>query len=343
MDSHIIEASASLKAALSKLNDLSGGVMTLIALDREGRVVGTITDGDIRRALLRGLPLDAEVAQAMKRDFSFLAEGETDVRALRAMRRKGLRLIPVLDADRRLVRLIDTAQTRTVLPVTAILMAGGKGERLRPLTLSTPKPLLKVGEKAIIDYNIDALRRVGVEKIYVTVNYLGEKLEKHFEGTGVECVREPRFLGTIGSARFVPLPVEGSTIVMNSDLLTTVSFEDLYLRHIEDDADVTIAAIPYNLSVPYAILTTEGRRVTGIEEKPSFSYFANAGIYIFRNSLLLSLPDDVRTDAPDFIEQIIASGGRVNYMPVNGTWIDIGSPSDYQHACRLMEHVSSLR
>lgn len=343
MDSHIIDASATLVDALEKINRLSGGVMTLLVTDREGRAVGTLTDGDIRRAILRGLQLDSAVAEAMKRDFSFLPDGPVDVKALRAMRERGIRLVPVLDTEGRPVRLVDTDSTRTLLPVSAILMAGGKGERLRPLTLTTPKPLLKVADKAIIDYNIEALRRVGVDRIFVTVNYLADQLESHFDGSGVICIREPRFLGTIGAARFVPLPEDGHTIVMNSDLLTTVSFEDLYLRHIEENADVTIAATPYNLSVPYAILTTEGARVTGIEEKPSFSYFANAGIYIFRNSLLLNLPDDTRTDAPDLIGSVIASGGRVTFMPINGTWIDIGSPSDYQQACRLMDHVSSLR
>ena len=343
MHSHLITSDSTLFDALRRLNDLSGKVMTLIVTDADGRVTGTLTDGDIRRSLLRGVSLTDSVTDAMFRRFSFLRADDTDVRALRALRRRGLRLIPVLDADGRLVRLINTDETSTLLPVSAILMAGGKGERLRPLTLSSPKPLLRVGEKAIIDYNIEALRRAGVENIYVTVNYLADQLIAHFADTGVSCIREPRFLGTIGAARLAPLPAEGHTIVMNSDLLTSVSFEDLYLRHVDQDNDITIATTPYNLSVPYAVLATDGSRVTAIEEKPSLSFQANAGIYIFRNSLLLSLPADTRTDAPDLIEQVISAGGRVGFMPIAGTWIDIGSHDDFRHACRLMEHVSSLR
>ena len=129
---------------------------------------------------------------------------------------------------------------------------------------------------------------------------------------------------------------------MNSDLLTTISLEDMWLRHVAENADITIAAIPYNLSVPYAILTTDGLSVTGLEEKPSYSYYANAGIYIIANRLLDALPRDRRTDATDLIGQAIADGLRVTYYPISGTWIDIGSPADYRHACELMQHHRSM-
>lgn len=340
---HIIEEGASMIDALARLNSLSGQVMTLLVTDNSGVMKGTLTDGDIRRALLRGVALDAPVAEAMHKEFRFLRDDCVDVSMLREMRRLGLRLIPLLDACGRITRLIDTQLTRTVLPVSAILMAGGKGERLRPMTLTTPKPLLKVGEKAIIDYNIEALAGVGVKNVWVTTNYLAEQLEEHFAtpvgGIEVRCVRETVPMGTIGSASLVPLAAEGDTIVMNSDLLTTISFEDMYLRHKEEKADVTIAAVPYNVSVPYAILDTDGSKVLSLEEKPSYSYYANAGIYIFSNSLLATLDREERTDATDLIERAIAEGRRVTYFPINGTWIDVGSPTDFAHAQELMRHV----
>ena len=343
MDRHLINEDASLLDALARLNALSGQVMTLLVIDGDGVMRGTLTDGDVRRALLRGVALDSPVTDAVHSEFRFLREGEPEVGALREIRKQGIRLIPVLDADGKVKRIIDTRVTRTILPVSAILMAGGKGERLRPMTLTTPKPLLKVGEKAIIDYNIEALAGVGVEDVSVTVNYLAEQLESHFStpvaGVKVKCVRETKPLGTIGSAALVELPEEGATIVMNSDLLTTISFEDMYLRHTEEGADVTIAAVPYNVSVPYAILETEGSSVKSLEEKPSYSYYANAGIYIFSNRLLRSLPSDERTDATDLIENAIAAGKRVTYFPINGTWIDIGSPADFRHAQELMRHI----
>lgn len=340
MNRHIINEHATLVEALERLNALSGEVMTLLVTTDDGRMTGTLTDGDSRRALLAGVALDEPVTRAMHRDFKRLDASGIDVGALREMREKGIRLIPVLDADGRIARILDTRVTRTVLPLTAILMAGGKGERLRPLTLDTPKPLLKVGDKAIIDYNIEALAAVGITDISVTVNYLAPQLVEHFShpvaGVDVKCVAEPSAMGTIGSASLIPHPEGGDTVVMNSDLLTTVSFEEMYMRHVAEKADITIAAIPYNVSVPYAILSTDGARVTALEEKPTYAHYANAGIYIISNELLDSIPAQGRTDATDLIEKAIADGRRVVYFPIDGTWIDIGSPADYRHACELI-------
>ncbi len=343
MKRHIIQQSASVTDALGKINSLSGEAMTLLVTDSEGRMTGTLTDGDIRRSILRGTPLTAPVADAMRRDFRFITEGSDAVATIRELRSLNIRLIPVLDNEGRITRMIDTQVTSSLLPVSAILMAGGKGERLRPLTIDTPKPLLPVGGRPIIDHNVTALAMAGVTDISVTVNYLAEKIESHFStpvaGVSVKCVREPSPLGTIGSAALCEIPEEGNTIVMNSDLLTTVSFEEMYLRHLSEKADITIAAIPYNISVPYAILTTDGAEVRSLEEKPSYSYYANAGIYIISNRLLRELPADERTDATDLIESTIDKGGKVTFFPISGTWIDIGSPADYAHACRLMETI----
>ena len=343
MEKHLISLDAPLVDAVRALNSLSGKAMTLFAIDGEGRAAGSLTDGDVRRAILGGLGLDGEVSRAVNRDFKRLRSDSIDLELLRAFRQAGVRLVPVLDGEGHIVEIIDTARTRTRLPLRAVLMAGGKGERLRPLTLTTPKPLLEIGGKAIIDYNIEALARCGITDISVTVNYMAEKLEEHFSeergGVRVKCVREDRPLGTIGSASLIEFPEEGDTLVMNSDLLTTVSFDgSLYLHHRNAGADITIAAVPYNVSVPYAILTTDGCRVTSLEEKPSYAYYANAGIYIISNRLLRGLPKEQRTDATDLIEEAIASGLHVSYFPISGTWIDIGSPTDFAHARELMRH-----
>lgn len=341
-DKHIIPSSDSILSALGRLNELSGGVMTLFVVNADDVMVGTLTDGDIRRGFLAGaLPSDP-VGSVMHSDFKALSGSEIDVALLRDYRNAGIRLIPWLDARGHILEIIDTSRNRNRLPLKAILMAGGKGERLRPLTLTTPKPLLKVGGKAIIDYNIEALARSGISDISVTVNYLADKLEDHFRrpvgGVQVKCVREDRFLGTIGSASLVDIPERGDTLVMNSDLLTSVSFEEMYLRHRDENADITIAAIPYNVSVPYAILSTDGVAVRGLEEKPSYSYYANAGVYIISNRLLRRLSSEQRTDATDLIEQAILDDARVVYYPISGIWIDIGSPADFRHACELMDH-----
>ncbi len=342
MQRHFILESAPVLDALRRLNDLSGEVMTLIATDSDGRPLGTVTDGDIRRAFIRGARPDSPVSEAMNRAFTSLSRPD-DVEAIRRARSKGLRLLPVTGPDGRVERLLDLTKQDTVLPLSAILMAGGKGERLRPLTLKTPKPLLEIDGCPIIDYNIRNLARAGITDVSVTTRYLAEQIEEHFAepvcGIKVKCVREELPLGTIGSAGLVKRESAFSdTLVMNSDLLTNVSLEEMYLRHAREKADVTIAAIPYTVSVPYAILSTDGASVTALSEKPTYSHFANAGIYIFSNRLLDSLPTDSRTDATDLIERAIAEGLKVVHFPLNGTWIDIGSPADFRHAEELMRH-----
>ncbi|MCM1450706.1 MAG: nucleotidyltransferase family protein [Clostridium sp.] len=350
MEKHIISANAPMREALRMLNNLSGQAMTLFAVDENGVMKGTVTGGDLRRAFLSGAGVDTPVGMAMHKNFKYLSQGACDVRGIRRCRNAGIRLIPCLDNEGHIISVLDLSKCRTCLPVSAIVMAGGKGERLRPLTAHTPKPLLEVGGKPIIDYNIDALLACGVNHIYITVNYLAQSIEKHVaaksEWSGkVECLREDKPLGTIGAASLAPLPDDGYTIVTNSDVLTTISYEDMFLHHLDHEADITIAAIPYQVSVPYAILSidpADQSRVAGLEEKPSYSYFANAGIYIFPNSMLKGLPRDKRADATDLIEMAISQGKKVTYYPINGTWIDIGTPMDFKHASELMKSVTAF-
>ena len=343
IDRHIIAEHVTLLQAMERINTLPGGKMTLLLIDASGVLVGTLTDGDILRALLAGKGIDAPVASAMYRHCRALIENDIRPDRLREIRHEGITLVPVVDAQGHPVGIIDTRVTQTVLPVKAVLMAGGRGERLRPLTLTTPKPLLEVGGRPIIDYNIRALARAGVTDVTVTVNYLADQIEAHFadvvEGLQVKTVREPQFMGTIGSVVLTDAASDpdGVTLVMNSDLLTDISLEDMYLRHEETCADITIAAIPYVVSVPYAVMETDGDRVRAIVEKPSMSYHANAGIYMISNRLLAQLPLTGRTDATDLIESALRDKLNVSWFPINGTWIDIGSPADYRHACEMMQ------
>ncbi len=347
---HTIASDATLLEALRRLNSLPGSVMTLFVVDADERIVGSITDGDIRRALISGVSLEAPVVTACHRNFRSVKAGAIDPEIIGDCRNKGIRLIPVIDDQCRAVSFIDLTRQRTVLPLRAVLMAGGRGERLRPMTLSTPKPLLKIEGKAIIDYNVEALAACGIHEIVVTTRYLAEQIHNHFAepvaGVKVRCVTEDKPLGTIGAVADIWEATDrGCTLVMNSDLLTTISFEEMYLRHCSTDADVTIAVIPYQVSVPYAILTLDENRpdaVAAIEEKPSYSYYANAGIYIFSNSLLSTLVSGEHCDATDLIERAIAEGRKVTYYPIKGTWIDVGSPVDFNQAAELMRHHNSM-
>ena len=254
-----------------------------------------------------------------------------------------MKLVPVLDKDMHIVDVINLEKYTTRLPIDAVLMAGGKGERLRPLTEKTPKPLLHVGGKAIIDRNIDRLIANGVKHITVTVNYLGEQLEEHFSElrgeVKIQTVREPKYLGTIGSIKFVKELYNDTVLVMNSDLFTNINYEDFYLHFIEHDADMSVAAVPYTVSVPYGIFDLCGREIQGLVEKPTYNYYANAGIYLIKSSALQMIPDDTFYNATDLIEKLISENKKVIRFPLNGTWIDIGTPQEYKKVQDLVKHL----
>lgn len=347
---HIISQTATVLDAIRMLNDISADLsLTLFVIDpeQEGRMVGTVTDGDVRRAISEGCGLECSVVEAMNRDFTAIPDGDFDIDTLKRIKEQQIKLVPVLDRGGKIVRVLSFAGGRSFLPIDAVLMAGGKGERLRPLTLTTPKPLLPVGGKPIIDYNIENLLRHGVEHINVTVNYLGEQLEDHFahpvgpDSTRVRCVREPQYLGTMGSIKFVPEWHNDTILVMNSDLFTNIDLEDFYLHFMKHGADMSVAAVPYNVSVPYGIFEIENtREITGIREKPNYHYYANAGIYLIRRSVLDQIPDGLFYNATDLMEALIARQKRVIRFPMSGYWIDIGKPDDFRKVQELAQHMN---
>lgn len=343
--SHFIAQDKTLLEALSQLNGLGAAPLVLFVTDDRDRMVGTLTDGDSRRALIAGASVNDRIDKVMHRDFRFMRiEALREVQEIRRHKQMQVKLIPVLDSERRIVDVIDLQRYKTRLPVDAVLMAGGKGERLRPLTEKMPKPLLKVGAKSIIDYNIDRLIDYGITNISVTVNYLAELMEMHFaacrQPIRIKCIREPRYLGTIGSIHFVDGLSHDTVLVMNSDLFTNIDYEEFYLHFCRHDADMSIAAVPYSISVPYGIFDLEERNVLGLVEKPTYNYYANAGIYLIKRSVLNEIPEDTFFNATDLIKKLISERRRVIRFPLNGTWIDIGSHQEYQKANELVKHLA---
>lgn len=340
---HIVAGRMSMRECLKALNALPGGAMTLFVTDPDGSLIGSLTDGDIRRALIDGKSLDTPAESLCNRRCLSFSTDTDRYEVFSKARLKGISLVPVL-RDGKVTALADLRQTRAMLPVDAVLMAGGKGERLRPLTLDTPKPLLPVGGQPIIDYNIRSLIANGAEKIAITVNYLKEKIIDHVEatypegcGARVECVAEPCRLGTIGSLALVDGLVNDTVVVMNSDLLTDISFERMYDKHISSGAEMTMAVVPYSVSVPYAIIEHTDDRITGFTEKPTYNYYANAGIYMLRRSVIKEIERGVYMDATDLVAALVEAGRKVSYFPIEGTWVDIGSPDDYRYACDMMQ------
>ena len=344
MNNHIVYKDITLLEALSHINELAPDPLVLFVLNEKKQMVGTLTDGDSRRALIAGASVNDKIEKIMHRNFNFMNAEEIDnVKEIKRQREIRMRLVPILDKEHHIVEIINLERYKTRLPIDAVLMAGGKGERLRPLTEKTPKPLLKVGEKAIIDHNIDRLISYGVKNISVTVNYLGEQLENHFATprgeVKIQTVREPKYLGTIGSIKFVKEFYNDTILVMNSDLFTNINYEDFYLHFKEHNAEMSVAAVPYTVSVPYGIFDLEGRDIQGLIEKPTYNYYANAGIYLIKRRALDEIPEDAFFNATDLIEKLISEGKKVVRFPLNGTWIDIGNPQEYQKANELVKHI----
>lgn len=340
---YTIKSSSTILQALTALNEIGHASQTLFVVDEEKRMVGTLTDGDIRRSLIAGKPLETFVHSVMRTDFQFMMESDWNVRKLKTLRKKDILFIPILDAQQHIVGVFNLMKYKNILPIDAVLMAGGKGERLRPLTKHTPKPLLPVGNKAIIDYNIDNLCYYGIKNISVTVNYLKEQLEEHFvterNGIKVQCVREPRFLGTIGSLRFVEKFENDTILIMNSDLFTNIDLEDFYLHFYESGADMSAAAIPYSISVPYGIFNIKEENITGLTEKPTYNYYANAGIYLIKREMLDLIPKNTFFNATDLIELLISQKKKVVRFPIHGYWIDIGNKDEYEKAQDIVRHL----
>jgi len=342
---HIITSECSLIDALKRINAIRTEPLVLFVVDGDNRMVGTLTDGDSRRALIAGASINDEIRKVMHRNFNYLrAEDIDNVKEIRHQKELKMRLVPVLDSEKRIVDIINLEKYKTRLPIDVVLMAGGKGERLRPLTDKTPKPLLLVGGKPIIDHNVDNLISYGVRHINVTVNYLAEQIEEHFsepyDGVQIQCFHEPKFLGTIGSILYVENFYNDTILVMHSDVFTNLDFEDFYLHFKQHNADMSVCAIPYSVKVPYGIFHLDGEcDIKGVIEKPTYDYYANAGIYLIKRDLLDLIPAATMFHSTDLLNAAVTAGKKVIRFPHNGTWIDIGNLQEYQRAQELAKHL----
>ena len=343
MRKYIISETASVRDALVAINNITHDGELLIVVNAAQQMVGSLTDGDIRRGLIAGAELTDTINKIMHRDFKFIKQEDYDVAHLKSFRDRRIMFIPILDAENHVVDVVNLQKFKSKLPIDAVLMAGGKGERLRPLTEKIPKPLLEVGGKCIIDHNVDRLRSYGVQYVNVTVNYLGEQLEEHFstprDGVQVRTFREPKFLGTIGSIKFVDTFYNDTVLVMNSDLFTNIDYEDFFLHFQMHDAEMSVAAVPYNISIELGILDLDGRNIKGLIEKPKYNYYANAGIYLIKKRALAEIPKDTLFHATHLVEKLIAQDKKVIRYPLNGTWIDIGTLQEYERAKELVKHL----
>lgn len=347
LQKHIISAPKEARQALKLIQELPiHSKKTLFVVDEQGRFIGSLTDGDIRRGLLQGYEISDSTGVYANIKCCYLNEGDIDVQKLKEFKSKDLVLIPVINEARELVDIIDLSTTRTVLPISALIMAGGRGERLKPLTDTVPKPMLKVGEKPIIEYNIDRLISYGVKEIYIGVKYLKEQIMDFFgdgstKGVSIKYIEEDEPLGTLGCLSLIDDISEENLLVMNSDLLTNIDFEDFYQFFVEKKADMILASVPYKVSVPYAVLETDQQTVKSFSEKPTYTYYSNGGIYLIKTRLKSRLKKGMFYNATDLMEEIIQeSGSSLVHFPILDYWLDIGKHQDFTKA---QEDIKSVR
>jgi dTDP-glucose pyrophosphorylase len=315
---------------------LSGAASALAVVDESGRLVGILEDADVRRAALQDLPATATVADAMDRSPVTIPADSDEDEILRSLGDGSHQAVALVDGDRfvGLRDVSDVDRFEEPLPV-AVVMAGGRGQRLRPLTDKVPKPLLKVGTTTIIERIIGALRDSGVAQFYLSVNYKADVFAERLGdgdalGVSIEYLREQKKLGTAGSLALLPEEPEGPVLVTNADILTRLDFARLFRYHREHGGLATVAVVHHVTQIPYGVMSAEGDRLVRIEEKPEVKVLCNAGIYVLQPEVLRYVAPDEALDMPDLISRLLDDGIDVHLFPVLERWFDIGSPEDFQ-------------
>jgi dTDP-glucose pyrophosphorylase len=318
--------------------DASASQIALIA-DLDGRLLGVMTDGDVRRAILRGLPLTTRAALIMSTHPLTAPEGTSGRELLALMRRHVVHQLPLLNAEGQVVGLahIDELIGARRKSNWVVLMAGGPGTRLRPLTESTPKPLLAVGGKPILESILEHLVAEGFREFYMSVHYKAEMIMDHFGngnawGASIQYLREESRLGTAGSLSLLPAAPREALVVMNADLLTHASVSSLLEFHAVQKAAATMAVREYDFQVPYGVVRMEGERITSVEEKPVQKFYVNAGIYVLSPEALAHIPRGAYFDMPTLFDRLNAAGALTTAFPLREYWRDIGRPEDFDQA-----------
>ncbi len=333
---HLIHFGSKVKEALLLLNELSQDAI-LFVVDEEDKLIGALTDGDVRRGLIKGFTIDSDIDEIIQDNPRYITKGENNLDKIIEYRDGDFRIVPVVDENHRVVNVINFRKIRSYLPIDTVIMAGGRGQRLRPMTDTVPKPLLKVGNKAIMEHNLDRLAMFGIDDFWVSVKYLGEQIEAYFgagkqKNISIEYVWEKEPLGTIGAVAKINNFKHDYVLVTNSDLLTNIDYEQFFLEFIKQGADLAVLTIPYQVAIPYAVLETEKGEVKSFKEKPTYTYYSNGGIYLIKKEMLNYIPKDTFYNATDLMEVLIKNGFKVISFPFSGYWLDVGKHEDFEKA-----------
>lgn len=338
-----IASSDSIRVALEQID--RGGRGIALIVDRDRRLIGTVSDGDVRRAMLAAIDLESPVSVLLERKantqyakpITALADTSPDI-LLSLMRQYILHEIPIVDDDGRVVDLIemDDLIPPEELPLQAVIMAGGRGSRLRPLTENLPKPMLPVGGQPLMERMLEQLYEAGIRQVNVTTHYRPEKITDYFGngdafGVHLTYVNEEQPLGTGGALGLIPQPKD-PLLVINGDVLTQVNFRSMLDFHRENHADLTMAVRLYEFEVPYGIVEADGVRVKRLQEKPLLNFFVNAGIYLLEPSVFQFIPNGKGFNMTDLIQWLIDADRVVVSFPIREYWLDIGRHADYAKA-----------
>jgi NDP-sugar pyrophosphorylase family protein len=318
----------------------AGAMAIALVVDGQGCLLGTVTDGDVRRGMLRGLRLEEPVSEVMHRAPVTAPHGSPKDELLLLMRQRQIEHLPITDAQGRVVglELLSALLGRPVKRENmVVIFAGGRGSRLRPLTDGTPKPLLDVGGRPLLSLMIDQMAAYGFRKFLIAIRHHADLLERQL-GTGeqagvlIDYLREPEPLGTAGALRLAKEQLTSPFLVVNGDLLTKVNFEHLLEFHESQQFDMTIAVKAHEVRIPYGVVQLANGEVHDLEEKPIRSFFVNAGIYVLNPSVLAVMPTEGRYDMTDLIQDALQQKRRVGGFPLHEYWLDIGRRADYEAA-----------
>jgi NDP-sugar pyrophosphorylase family protein len=318
------------------LNELSQDAI-LFVVDENNKLIGSLTDGDVRRGLLNDFKLESKIDEIIQSNPRFIRKGNYDIQKIIEYREEDYRVIPVLDEHNIVINVINFRFLKSYLPIDAVIMAGGRGQRLQPLTDVTPKPLLKVGDKPIMEHNLNRLAMFGIDDFWVSLKYLGEQIEAYF-GSGmqkninIKYVWENEPLGTIGAVAQISNFQHDYVLVTNSDLLTNIDYEQFFLEFIMQDADLAVLTIPYQVAIPYAVLETEKGEVKSFKEKPTYTYYSNGGIYLMKKEMTHLIPPNKFYNATDLMEDLIKRNKKIISFPFSGYWLDVGKHEDFEKA-----------
>jgi len=317
----------------------SGAAEIALVVDHVGRLVGALSDGDIRRSLLQGASLDSGVTQYVNRNIRVAREGTGRAEVLDMMRAYCIQQIPIIGESNTLVglHLLQEILGAVERPNWAVIMAGGRGSRMGPVTQKIPKPLLPVAGRPILERLVLHLVGYGFRRIFVSVHYLGDMIEDHLRdgnafGCKIEYLREKEPLGTCGSLSLLPERPEHPLVVMNGDLLTDANIGELLAFHANGRYAITVGVRSYIHTVPFGLVETRGDRICSISEKPSFSWLANTGIYVLEPSIAWRMVLGKHCDMPTVLDQVLARGESIGAFMIEKDWMDIGRIDELKRA-----------